>query len=278
MDQGADGLAAECVGKVAVGAEIEDDDGDVVVHAQAEGGGIHDAESLGKAFLEGDCLVAHGIRVVAGVAVIDTIHLGGLEDHIRSHFTGTKGGGGIGGEEWIAGAGGEDDDLAFVKLALGLAADEGFRDVFHFDGGLDDTADSMMLEGSFEGEGIHDRGEHSDVIGGGAIHTPGGGAGTAPEIPAADDDAELEAAFHSFADFEGDAVNDLWRDVVAGAWATKGFSAEFENGTFEGTGIFRAVWHRGLELADESGKRPCLKRQNTESIQHAAFYGDFLKS
>ncbi len=214
VDEGADGQAAEGVGKISVGCEIEDDDGDVIVHAEAEGGGVHDVEPLGEALLEGDGVVADGVGIFPWVAIVNTVHLGGLEDDVCTHLTGAEGGGGVGGEEGIPGAGGEDDDLAAVELALRLAADEGLCDVFHFDGGLDDAGDAMVLKRAFEGESIHDGGQHADVVCGGAVHAAGGGAGSAPEISTADDDAKLKSALHGLADFEGDAVHDFWRNVV----------------------------------------------------------------
>ena len=72
-----------------------------------------------------------------------------------------------------------------------------------------DAGDAVVFERAFEGERVHDGGEHADVIGGRAVHAAGGGAGTAPEIPAADDDAELESGLHGLADFQGDAVDDF---------------------------------------------------------------------
>jgi hypothetical protein len=62
-------------------------------------------------------------------------------------------------------------------------------------------SDAVVLERAFEGERVHHGGEHADVVGGGAVHAAGGGAGTAPEVSAADDDAELESGIDGLADF-----------------------------------------------------------------------------
>ena len=180
---------------------------------------------------------------MARVGVVNAVHLRRLEDHIRAHLAGAQRGGGVGGEERIAGAGGENNDFALVELLLGFAADEGFRDVFHFDSGLHHAGDAVVFERAFEGERVHDGGEHADVIGGRAVHPAGGGARAAPEIPAADDDAELEPAFHRLADFQGDAVDDFRGNIVAGARSAEGFTAEFENGAFERTWIGWGVAH-----------------------------------
>ncbi len=243
VDEGADGVAAEGVGEVAGRGEVEDDDGDMIVHAEAERGGIHHVEPLRDTLVEGDGVVAFGIRVFAGVGIIDAIDLCGFEDDIGSHFAGAEGGSGVGGEERVAGARSEYDDSVFIELGRSAAAYEGFRDVFHFDGGLDDAGDAVVGECAFEGEGVHDGCEHAHVIGGGAVHAAGGCAGSAPEVAAADDDAELESLGGGFADFEGDAVDDFRGNVIAGIGATKSLAAEFEDGAAEGAGVFGAVWH-----------------------------------
>ena len=50
-----------------------------------------------------------------------------------------------------------------------------------------------LLEGVLQGQAVHDRGEHADVVAGRAVHAPGG-RGHAPEdVAATDDDADLDA-------------------------------------------------------------------------------------
>ena len=102
---------------------------------------------------------------------------------------------------------------------------------------------AVVGERAFQGEGVHDGGEHADVIRGGAVHAAGGGAGAAPEISAADDDAEFKPGIHGLADFQGDAVHDFRRDVVPGAGSAQGLTAEFQNGALEGSGISGTLWH-----------------------------------
>jgi hypothetical protein len=97
-----------------------------------------------------------------------------------------------------------------------------------------------MVERALDGERVHDGGEHADVIGGGAVHAAGGCAGTAPEIPAAHDDAEFQPGLDGLADFQGDAIDDLRRDVVARVAVAQSLAAEFENGALEGAGVFGA--------------------------------------
>jgi hypothetical protein len=74
--------------------------------------------------LVGDLVEALGVGDLFGVGVVDAVHFCGLEQDIRLDFRGSKRGAGIGGEEGVAGAGGEDDDTALLEVAYGAAADE----------------------------------------------------------------------------------------------------------------------------------------------------------
>src|SRR6202035_2232715 len=86
-DQRADLFAADYADDVALFAHAEDHHGHVVVFAEGDGGGVHDAE-----------VEAEDVRVG------DLGEFGG--------FVVDLAGGGVGGEEWVAGTGGEDDYAA----------------------------------------------------------------------------------------------------------------------------------------------------------------------
>ena len=214
VDECADGLGAEGVGEVTDRAEVEDDDGDLVVHAEAESGGVHDAEAIFETMLEGNGFETFSFRIFPRVRAVDSIDLGCFEDDIGSHFAGAKGGGGVGGKEGAACAAGEDDDGSFIELVLGFAPDEGLGHVFHFDGRHDGAFHTDVGERAFQGEGVHDRGQHSNVIGSGTIHATGGGGGSAPEVSATDYDSEFQTGINRFFDFIGNALDDFRRDIV----------------------------------------------------------------
>jgi hypothetical protein len=89
-------------------------------------------ETLEEMTMRGGAILfdgAHGlllsapVRILLRVGSIDAIHLGGLEHDLRPDFRATQGGGGIGREERVARARGEDHDLAFFEVADCLAAD-----------------------------------------------------------------------------------------------------------------------------------------------------------
>ena len=62
-DNGADIIAGECFGDIPFTADVENDDGDVVVLAKCECCGVHDLEILANAFLEANRFVARGVWI-----------------------------------------------------------------------------------------------------------------------------------------------------------------------------------------------------------------------
>ena len=78
-----------------------------------------------------------GIFILFGVGGINAIDLGGLNQRITGHFHGAKGRRRVCGKKRIAGAGGKNDNAALFHMADGAAADIGFADRGHGNGGLD---------------------------------------------------------------------------------------------------------------------------------------------
>ncbi len=83
---------------------------------------------------------------------------------------GPQRGGGVGGEERVAGAAGEDHDPALLEVADGPAPDVGLGDLRHVDGGLHPGGLAQLLERVLQGQGVDDRGQHAHVVGLGAVH------------------------------------------------------------------------------------------------------------
>src|SRR3984893_10419575 len=109
LDDGADILTGDDAGDVAVG-ELEHVNCEPVVHAERERGRVHALEPAV------DCLEVRQARqearigIFARVAVVDAAHaVLRHQDGVRADLEGSQRGGGIGGEERVAGAGGEDD-------------------------------------------------------------------------------------------------------------------------------------------------------------------------
>src|SRR5690606_18164149 len=139
--------------------------------------------------LIGDFGEEFGVGVEAGVGGVDAIDLGGLHEDVGADFVSAQGGGGVGGEEGVAGAAGEDDDDAAFEMADGAAADVGFGDFTHLDGGEDAGLDADAFEVALHGEAVDHGGDHADVVGRRAVHVLDFGA--ADDVAGADDDADL---------------------------------------------------------------------------------------
>ena len=160
-------LAAACkhIGEIARLADVEDDDRDVVVAAQSDGGGVHDLEVVGEHPVEADLLVAAGARDLLGIGGIDAVDAGALEQGIAAHFGGAQSGAGIGGEIGAAGAGGEDDDATLGEVAFGAAADYRLAHLVHLDRRLDAGLDADLLERVLHRQRVHHRRQHAHIVG-----------------------------------------------------------------------------------------------------------------
>jgi len=203
---------------VVVVHHVKNDDGNAIVHAEGESGGVHDSEALGEGFRVGDFVVFDGGGVLGGVGGIDAVHLGGLEDHLCADLAGTQRGGGVGGKEGVAGAGDEDDDAAQFQVPNSTQPNERFGDVFHLDGRLDAGGDTLGFQGTLEGHAVDDGGKHAHVIGGGAFHSFVACGKTAPDIAAANDDGDFHAKIVNFTDLTGHVANNPGGDGIAAAW------------------------------------------------------------
>ena len=89
--------------------------------------------------------------------------------------------------------GDEHRDPALLEMTDGPAPDVRLGDLVHRDGGHDPGGDPGALERILEGQAVHDRREHADVVAGRAVHAPSTGRQAAEDVAAADDDADLDA-------------------------------------------------------------------------------------
>src|SRR3972149_11631382 len=110
-------------------AEVEDDDGEGVLHAEGECGGVHHLEPAveGVQVAEAQELSRRG--VLHRVGLVHSVHvLLGHEQYISVDLDGAKGGGRIGRHVGVAGAGGEDDHATLLQVTNGAAAGGGLGD------------------------------------------------------------------------------------------------------------------------------------------------------
>jgi hypothetical protein len=84
-----------------------------------------------------------------------------------------------------------------------------------------------LLQRLLHGEGVHDGGQHANIVGLRALH-PGGGAGDAAEqVTAADHHADLHAHGNHVADIDGDGADDVVVEAIL-ALAHQGLAREFQ--------------------------------------------------
>jgi hypothetical protein len=74
-----------------------------------------------------------------------------------------------------------------------LAADVGLGELVDLDGALHPGRHADLLERVLQGQGVDDRGEHAHVVGGDAADRLAAVLLAAPDVAAADDDADLQS-------------------------------------------------------------------------------------
>ena len=168
--------------------------GIVVVTAERDRRGVHHLEVLGHHVHVADLVVLRGVGVEAGVGVVDPVDsgVGALDQDLGVDLGGAQRRRGVGGEERVAGAGGEDHDAALLEVAHGPPADVRLGDARHLDRRLHPGRLAEALEGVLQGEGVHHRAEHADVVGLGGVHALHRARAAAPEVAAADHHGDVD--------------------------------------------------------------------------------------
>ena len=133
---------------------------------------------------------------------------------------------GVRGEVGQAGTGAEDDDAVLLHVADGTQGDVGLGDLSHGDGGLDTGGHPGLLNEVLQGQGVHDGSQHAHVVGAGAVHAARGELGAAEEVPASDDDGDLDSGAHGLGDLAGGVGDDV--GVQTYGSATEDLTGELE--------------------------------------------------
>src|SRR5882724_1767163 len=186
-------LAGDHVGEGPLMLNREYENGDAIFARQRDGRRIHDLEVARQHFEIGQLFVALRVRHFPGIGAIDAIDLGALEQDVAAHLGGAQRGGGIGREEGIAGAGGEDDHAALFHVPHRAPADIGLAHRRHRDRGLDPRMHAQLFERVLHGERVHDGREHAHIVGRRALHALHRPGDAAEDVAAADHQADLDA-------------------------------------------------------------------------------------
>src|SRR6202042_2899263 len=196
-----------------------------VVAAHDDSRGVHHVQAVGEHFVEGQVRIAHRGGVTYRIVRVDAVHLGRLEQHVGADLDGTQRGGRVGGEERVAGAGGEDHDAALLQVSHRATADVVLAHLVDANGGHDPGLYAEPLERILHGERVHDGREHAHVVGGHPIHAGACQACAAKDVAAADDHGDLHRHQHDVLQFTGDALDDRRVDAVIPV-AHQGFTGQ----------------------------------------------------
>ena len=131
--------------------------------------------------------------------------------------------------------------MPVFQVPQGTPQNEGLRHVVHFDRGLHAGRHAEVLQAAHQGHAIDHCGQHSHVVGRGAVHAAVGGGQTAPDVAAADDHRELHAQGSHFLDFSGERADDLGRDIIFAPRFAQGLAADFQ----EHAAVLRRFGHTG---------------------------------
>src|SRR5215510_11913458 len=202
-------LACHRAFDVAVFGHIKDEDLQVVVFAERDGGSVHKREFFLQDSIVTQLFYLHRVRILPRVGCVDTPDPGRLHQNIRLNLQRAHGRGRVRGEEWLSDSGGEDDDPTFFEMADGPAADERLRDLTHLYRGDYAGEDIPLFKRVLQRDGVHDRRQHSHVIRGGSIHSRRAFLESAKDVSPADDQRDLGAEVVHLFNFLGDATNHI---------------------------------------------------------------------
>ncbi len=221
------------MGKVALLADVEHDDRDIIVAAQRHGAGVHDLQIVGQDAVESDAFITLCARHLLRIGIIDAVYRCPLEQRIALHLGGAERGARIGGEKRRPDASSEDHHPSFFEMAFGATADKGFAHAGHRNGGLDARVDADLLERVLHRERVHHGREHAHIVGGRALNPLGGGGQSAKDIAPADDHAQFEARVARLGNLARDARGHrrIDRQPVA---AHQHLARQFQEDAFEG--------------------------------------------
>ena len=118
---------------VPVPGHVEHHDRHLVVHRQADRGGVQRAEPVGEQIRVADLAVPGRLRVQLGVGIVHPVHPGRLQDHVRADLDRTQGGRRVGGEVRVAGPRHQDDDPAPLEMPDRAPPDVRLADLVHGD-------------------------------------------------------------------------------------------------------------------------------------------------
>ena len=170
---------------------VEDDDGQIVLPTYRDRRLVHELQILANRLVVGEPVVTNRVRVALGIGAVDPVHLRRLQDHVGVNLRCAQGGGGVGGEVGVPGPPGEDHHPTLLEVAHRPAPDVGLRDLADLEGRQHPGVEAHLFQRVLKRHSVHHAGQHSHVVGGGAVHALVRRGHSPNDVAAADHDADL---------------------------------------------------------------------------------------
>ena len=193
----------------------EHDDRHPVLAGKREGGRIHDLQITFDRLLVGQAVIADGLWVLLGIGAVDAVDVGGLQHRLGADFGGPQHRRGVGREERIAGAAGEQHHPVLAEMPQRPPPLVGLADLRHRHRRHRPRRAAGRLDRGFERERVHDGGEHAHQIAGHARDALLGHLHAAKDIAAADDNSDADAQRLGGDEIGGDALERWLMDAEA---------------------------------------------------------------
>src|SRR6185437_8414850 len=213
--------------------QVEDDNGQAVVHAQAHRRGVHDLQFQAEHLTVVKLMEAHGIGHDARIRIVNPVHLRPLEERLGADLQRALGRTGVGGEEGGTKAGPEDDYPPLFQVADRPAGNVRLGHLPHRDRGLDPGVHAEFLEHILQREAVDHRAEHAHVVGPGPVDATLGQFPPAEHVPAADNRRDLYPVLDDGDDLPGDAL-DHARGDAQGFVAGEGLAGQLDHDAVPG--------------------------------------------
>src|SRR5215471_13581249 len=212
-DQRADLLPAYCSHDVTLLHQVEDNNGQAVVHAQAHRCRVHDLQAQAEHLAIVKLVEPHRPGHLPWISIVDPVHLGALEQRLGPDLQRPLGRARIGREEGGAEPRPEDHDPALLQVPDRPAGDVGLGHLAHRDRGLDPGVHAQLFQHILQRETVDNRAQHAHVVGPGTVDAAFGQGPPAEHVAAAHHGRDLDPVPHHGDDLAGDAVHHLRGDA-----------------------------------------------------------------
>ena len=172
--------------------------------------------------------VAPRLGVRHGIAIVDAVDLGRLEQDLGVDLDRAQRGRGVGREVRVAGARPRRSTTRpFSRWRIARRRMYGSAISFMAIAVITRVGTPARSSASCERQAVHDRRQHADVVAGRAVHAPRRRRQPAEDVAAADDDPDLDAERVDLADLAGDERAERRVDAVL-AVAEQGLAGQLE--------------------------------------------------